>query len=332
MKITISHAVVLFASYCVSSVNPFTIPTANVHKFRQRTAFSILGLSSESPELSNEKNLEVAKEAKVDTSSPAGQFGKPLSPEITDFNKAAIGFVKNAVFDTLFPSENNIEDNPNRPYARFYALETIARMPYFSYLSVLHLYETLGWFRKANYLKLHFAESWNELHHLLIMEELGGNKEWHHRFVAQHSAFFYYWFIIGIYLFNPILAYNLNQAVEEHAFETYDHFLTENEAHLKKLKAPEVAKEYYLGSDTYMLDSMQTSKFECDEGQIQIANTRKMPVKCDTLYDVFVAIRDDEAEHVNTMKYLQNQDADIDLKVNEGDECGMGLDGNLATA
>jgi ubiquinol oxidase len=65
----------------------------------------------------------------------------------------------------------------DRHYARFYALETIARVPYFSYLSVLHLYETLGWWRKADFLKIHFAESWNELHHLLIMEELGGNSK-----------------------------------------------------------------------------------------------------------------------------------------------------------
>jgi hypothetical protein len=36
----------------------------------------------------------------------------------------------------------------DREYARFAALETIARVPYFSYTSVLHLYETLGWFRK----------------------------------------------------------------------------------------------------------------------------------------------------------------------------------------
>jgi ubiquinol oxidase len=61
----------------------------------------------------------------------------------------------------------------NRSYARFYVLETIARVPYFSYLSVLHLYETLGFWRKADLLKVHFAETWNELHHLLIMESLG---------------------------------------------------------------------------------------------------------------------------------------------------------------
>lgn len=37
----------------------------------------------------------------------------------------------------------------DRTYARFYALETIARVPYFGYLCVLHLYETLGQWRKV---------------------------------------------------------------------------------------------------------------------------------------------------------------------------------------
>ena len=39
-----------------------------------------------------------------------------------------------------------------RDYPRFYALETIARVPYFSFLSVLHLYESFGWWRRADYL------------------------------------------------------------------------------------------------------------------------------------------------------------------------------------
>ena len=48
----------------------------------------------------------------------------------------------------------------NRTIARFYALETIARVPYFSYTSVLHLYETIGLFRQKEFIKLHFSESW----------------------------------------------------------------------------------------------------------------------------------------------------------------------------
>ncbi|KAJ7982731.1 Ubiquinol oxidase [Quillaja saponaria] len=38
------------------------------------------------------------------------------------------------------------------------------------FMSFLHLYESFGWWRKADYLKVHFAESWNEMHHLLIMK------------------------------------------------------------------------------------------------------------------------------------------------------------------
>ena len=47
----------------------------------------------------------------------------------------------------------------DRPYPRFYVLETVARVPYFSYLSVLHLYETLGWWRGVDWLKVHLAKS-----------------------------------------------------------------------------------------------------------------------------------------------------------------------------
>jgi hypothetical protein len=64
-------------------------------------------------------------------------------------NRAFIKQCKSVLFDTLFFRGQEI----SRSYARFYALENIARMPYFSYLSVLHLYESLGWWRKSEYLK-----------------------------------------------------------------------------------------------------------------------------------------------------------------------------------
>ena len=69
-----------------------------------------------------------------------------------------------------------------RDYPRFYALETIARVPYFSFLSVLHLYESFGWWRRVDYLKVHFAETMNEYHHLLIMEAMGGADSFKDRF------------------------------------------------------------------------------------------------------------------------------------------------------
>jgi len=91
------------------------------------------------------------------STGPASVFGNPISAETKKFNKVMIDFIKGTVFDTFY---KNQDDDRQRDYARFYALETIARTPYFAYLSVLHLYETLGRWRRANYLKLHFAESW----------------------------------------------------------------------------------------------------------------------------------------------------------------------------
>lgn len=35
----------------------------------------------------------------------------------------------------------------NRPIQRFWFLETVARMPYYSYIACLHMYESYGWWR-----------------------------------------------------------------------------------------------------------------------------------------------------------------------------------------
>jgi hypothetical protein len=42
-----------------------------------------------------------------------------------------------------------------RPIQRFWFLETIARIPYFSYISMLHLYESLGWWRAVGKYIIH---------------------------------------------------------------------------------------------------------------------------------------------------------------------------------
>jgi ubiquinol oxidase len=90
--------------------------------------------------------------------------------------------------------------------------------------------------------------------------------------------------------------------VEEHAYETYNHFLNEFEMELKNRQSTETAKRYYRDGDN-LFDAMHT----CSG-----ATSSRRP-NVDTLYDVFVAIRDDEREHVRTMEYLQEQESDIDL-------------------
>lgn len=189
-----------------------------------------------------------------------------------------------------------------RPYPRFYVLETVARVPYFSYLSVLHLYETLGWWRRVDWLKVHFAESWNELHHLLIMEALGGGDNWIDRFLARHTALLYYWIVIGLYLVSPKAAYNFMEQVEKHAFSSYNKFLKTEESFLKSQPAPQIAIDYYRDGDLYMFDEFQTAH----------APAYRRP-QIDNLYDVFVAIRDDEMEHVKTMIACQKPEGENTL-------------------
>jgi ubiquinol oxidase len=161
----------------------------------------------------------------------------------------------------------------DREYARFYVLETVARVPYFSFVSILHLYETVGLWRKADYIETHFAQTMNEYHHLLIMEDLGGDKRFIDRFFAQHTAFAYYWITCLIYLLSPSMAYNLSEQIEEHAYHTYDEFLNNHGVILSMLKPPAIATNYY----------------------DNVGN----------LYDVFVKVRDDEGEHVKTMQKCQ---------------------------
>ncbi|KAG2244650.1 hypothetical protein Bca4012_023383 [Brassica carinata] len=182
----------------------------------------------------------------------------------------------------------------DRTYPRFFVLETIARVPYFAFMSVLHMYETFGWWRRADYLKVHFAESWNEMHHLLIMEELGGNSWWFDRLLAELTATFYYFMTVFLYIVSPRMAYHFSECVESHAFETYDKFLKASGEELKKLPAPDIAVKYYTGSDMYLFDEFQTSR---------APNTRRPVIE--NLYDVFVNIRDDEAEHCKTMRACQ---------------------------
>ena len=71
-----------------------------------------------------------------------------------------------------------------RDYQRFWVLEEIARAPYFAFLSVLHLRESMG-LRGPDHLYLmkeHFAQTINETEHLEYMESRGGNRYWVDRF------------------------------------------------------------------------------------------------------------------------------------------------------
>ena len=111
----------------------------------------------------------------------------------------------------------------NRPSQRFWVLEVIARAPYFAFISVLHLRESLGLRGEEHIylMKEHFYQALNETEHLEEMEAREGNKYWIDRFLAKHLVILYYWIMVGYYVLNPINAYDINMKIEKHAFETY---------------------------------------------------------------------------------------------------------------
>ena len=111
---------------------------------------------------------------------------------------------------------------------RFWVLETIARAPYFAFLSVLHFKESLGLRTQSHFhlMKEHFAQTVNETEHLREMESRGGADRWIDRFFAYHLVLVYYWIMVVYYFLDPISAYHLNEEVEWHAMMTYAKYLT----------------------------------------------------------------------------------------------------------
>ncbi|GMI00486.1 hypothetical protein TrST_g13385 [Triparma strigata] len=185
----------------------------------------------------------------------------------------------------------------DKDYPRFFVLETVARVPYFAYLSVLHLRETFGDRSGGERMRTHYAEADNELHHLLIMESLGGNDSIIDRTIAQSMAFGYYWYVILVYFVSEQAAYHLSELIEDHAFNTYDGFLKKNEAKLKTLPVPDIARKYYEEDNPFLFDLFCTVP-ETDEETGQFSKRRP---KLNSLYDVFVNVRNDEREHWKTL-------------------------------
>lgn len=177
----------------------------------------------------------------------------------------------------------------NDPIARFMFLETLARQPYFSYVSLYHLYETIGlWSIATNCKILHLQQENNECAHLKIMEELGGSRKWKDRFLSRHAALAYYTVLLVFFMVSPRLAYLSSQLLENHAKHTYSQFIVENSEILKTMPLTESV-----------------------DGYIPVLTN-----SCDmkTLYDVFCNIMEDEVTHSETMEFLI---------CDSGDECNV---------
>lgn len=295
-------AAMVLSALSVQSFQPIVAPS-------QRTG----PLKVSSPPDQSEENTFVTETPTEPLSTPTIQEREPApltSPvaaapattsavEALTMDEGIYGFNKkliDTVYDIicfLYPVKGNARD-----FARFYVLETVARVPYFAYLSVMHLRETFGerYDSMSERMRTHYAEADNELHHLLIMESLGGNDSIVDRTLAQTMAFFYYWYVIIIYAWNEPAAYHLSELIEDHAFDTYSKFTANYEQRLKNEPVPEIARKYYESDNPFLFDLFCTVKSKNEEGTY----SQRRP-QLNSLYDVFTNIRDDEREHWKTL-------------------------------
>jgi len=222
-----------------------------------------------------------------------------MDEAIYDFNKIVIDSVYDIIC-FLYP----VTGGP-RDFARFFVLETVARVPYFAYVSVMHLRETFGERSPAlsERMRTHYAEADNELHHLLIMESLGGNSSVVDRTIAQTMAFGYYWYVVAVYSVSEQAAYHLSELIEDHAYNTYNKYLEEHETMLKAMPVPPIATKYYVDDNPFLFDLFCTVKDLDEEGNF----SARRP-KLESLYDVFVNVRNDEKEHWKTLCNLVQYD------------------------
>jgi len=129
------------------------------------------------------------------------------------------------------------------------------------------------------------------------MESLGGDQPYYVRFLAQHSALAYYIALCMLWMMSPSLSYKFSEMLETHACDTYGQFVDENADKLKELPPSLVAVEYYtVGVSDPMFGEYQTASVNNPDREV-----RKPGTNLRTLYDVFVAIRNDEGDHVQTM-------------------------------
>jgi ubiquinol oxidase len=82
--------------------------------------------------------LRHAPAVAISTETPKELTRREMDERIFGFNKVLIDTVYEVIC-FLYPVTGS-----DRDFARFYVLETVARVPYFAYLSVMHLRETFG--------------------------------------------------------------------------------------------------------------------------------------------------------------------------------------------
>lgn len=140
-------------------------------------------------------------------------------------------------------------------YAKFKAVEVIARIPYQSWESAAYTLLSALYGDERFAIRLckmaafgRFAQD-NETMHVVVISHLlknHGKENWLiHTFIPIAFAFFYFWAIYILYLFSHKAALELNYLFESHAYAQYSEFLALEGEHLKQTPISSEFLDFY---------------------------------------------------------------------------------------
>ncbi|MGB4076634.1 MAG: alternative oxidase [Minisyncoccia bacterium] len=140
-------------------------------------------------------------------------------------------------------------------YAKFKAVEVIARIPYQSWESVSYTLLTAFYGNESYAIRLckmaafgRFAQD-NETMHVVVISDivrkLGKDGFFLHTLVPLLFSFFYFWTIYLVYMFSNRAALELNYLFESHAYTQYSEFLKNEGGELRKRPVESEFLEFY---------------------------------------------------------------------------------------
>lgn len=163
------------------------------------------------------------------------EYAKPLDDYQPGLIPSVLGWILVFAGNTVYGSKPS--------YAKFKAVEVIARIPYQSWESVSYTLLTAFYSSESYAIQLckmaafgRFAQD-NETMHVVVISDIvrkhGKEGFFRHTLIPLLFSFFYYWVIYVLYFFSHRAALEVNYLFESHAYSQYSRFLAENEELLK---------------------------------------------------------------------------------------------------
>ena len=160
-----------------------------------------------------------------------------------------------SVLGWLLVFSGNLVYGKKPSYAKFKAVEVIARIPYQSWESVSYTLLTAFYGDERYAIRLckmaafgRFAQD-NETMHVVVISDivrkLGKDGFFRHTLVPLLFSFFYFWTIYLVYLFSNRAALELNYLFESHAYAQYSEFLKNEGESLKQRPVQSEFLDFY---------------------------------------------------------------------------------------